>query len=88
MDDKIQKTGNQETLIGDKFINWGIFLIVLGPIIGVLSIFVSATFVGMLITTDGGVEALIMLGGISTVGLGISLVIVGCTKNIIHKMTK
>jgi hypothetical protein len=88
MDDKIQRTGNQETLIGDKFINRGIFLIILGPIIGVLSIFVSSVFVGRLVSTDGGVEALMMLGGISTVGLGISSVIVGCTKNIIQKITK
>jgi hypothetical protein len=88
MEDKMPETRNQERLKGDKFINWGIFLIITGPIAGVLSIFVTSWFVGRLISTDGGMAALMMLGGISAVGLGISLVIIGCTKNIIQKIGK
>lgn len=86
MDNKIQDTlKSEKKLIGNKFVNWGIFLIILGPIVGVLSFFIYSAFVGRLISNDGDVDALIILGGISTVGVGVSLVILGCVKNIIQK---
>lgn len=84
MNNKIQDTSNKEMLLGNKLINWGIFLIIIGPILGVLSIWYSTIFVGWFVKTDGMIEALIILGGISTVGIGLSLVLVGCTKNIIQ----
>lgn len=88
MENKIHDTKNEEKLIGDKFINWGIFLIIFAPVLGVLSLWFSTLFVGWFIRGDGGVEALIILGGIATVGIGISLVIIGCSKNIIQKTIK
>ncbi|MEG1285336.1 MAG: hypothetical protein RSD22_06350 [Romboutsia sp.] len=79
---------NEQNYINNNFINWGISLIILAPILGLLSIYVYSFLIGGFIQGDREMQILMILGGVSTIGVGISLVIIGCTKNIIQKFPK
>lgn len=75
-------------LTGNKLITRGIIIILLSPILGFLFFIVYYLVISSFVPGTVLEEPLIILSGISIVGFGISLVIIGCTKNIIKSLLK
>ncbi len=73
---------NEERTSGDKYVIRGVIIILLSPVLGFLSTFVYYLLVSSVIPGTANEEALIIISGISMVALGMTSVIVGCTKNL------
>lgn len=84
MDSNIKnKNENEEGTSGDKYVTRGVIILLLSPVLTFLSFPVYYLLISLVIAPGATNEqALIVTIGISMVALGMTSVIVGCTKNL------
>lgn len=89
MSNNFQDNNNaKEKLLTDKLIRQGIILILFSPIVSFILFNIYYLILSNLILNDDYVVLLMILNEITVVGIGLSLVIIGCVRNIIKDFKK